>query len=56
MCIIFKIDVFLLSVDKYNKFVEKANVSSNKSKISFKSIKAKIYICKMFKTFFCIIF
>lgn len=45
-----KIGIFLLSDDKDDKSIKKADVLLNKSGICFKSIKAKIYMCKIFKT------
>lgn len=56
VCIIAKIGVFLLFDDSNDKFIEKANIFSNKSKIIFKSIRAKMYICKMLKKNFYILF
>lgn len=54
--IIVKIEVFLFLDQKDNKFIEKAYISLNKSKITFKNIKIIIYIHKIFQTLFCIIY
>lgn len=55
--IIVKIAVFLSFNNKNkDKSIKKTDISLYKSNINSKSIKAKIYIFKIFKTFFCKIF
>lgn len=51
-----KIGVFLSSNNEDNKCIKKADVLLNKFEISSEKIKAKIYICKIFKISFYIIF
>ena len=51
-----KIVIFLLSNNKNNKFIKKTNIFLNKSKISFENIKNKIYICKILKRLFILLF
>ena len=56
MCMITKIGVFSLSDNQNDEFIKKTDILSNKSEMSFKSIRAKIYIYKIFKSSFCITF
>ena len=51
-----KIDIFSLSNIENDESIKEADILSNKSKISFKCIRAKKYIYKMFKTSFYITF
>lgn len=51
-----KIGIFLLFNDKNDELIKEFNIFLNKFKINLENIKAKIYIYKIFKTFFYIIF